>query len=86
MWKGFENRFLKLSNNDGKKCKKFICLETGWENKNKLLSSKISNLIQLLVSVITHCSQTFSVDFQEFLLERRHLKKNAEKNHKEWEI
>ena len=29
MSKGFENRFLKLSNNDGKKCKKFICLETG---------------------------------------------------------
>ena len=29
MWKGFENRFLKLSNDEDKKCKKFICLETG---------------------------------------------------------
>ena len=50
------------------------CLGTGWENKNLFLSSKISNLIQLLVSVISHCSQTFSVDFLEFLLKRRHLK------------
>ena len=32
------------------------------------LSSKISNLIQLLVSVMSHCSQKFSVDFLEFLL------------------
>jgi len=67
MSKGFENRFLKLSNNDGKKCKKFICLETGWENKNKLLSSKISNLIKLLVSIICHSLQRFSTDeFDEF--------------------
>ena len=50
------------------------CLGTGWENKNRLLSSKISNLIQLLVSVMSHCSQTFSVDFVEFLWKRGHLK------------
>ena len=43
------------------KCGKLIsCLGTDWENKKWLLSSKISNLIQLLVSVMSHCSQTFS--------------------------
>ena len=40
----------------------------------KLLSSKISYIIQFLVSVMSHCSQTFSVDFLEILLKRRHLK------------
>ena len=28
----------------------------------------MTNLIQLLVSVMSHCSQTFSVDFLRFLL------------------
>ena len=31
-------------------------------------------LIQILVSVMSHCSQTFVVDFLEFLLKRRHFK------------
>ena len=35
---------------------------------------KISDLIPLLVLVMSSCSQTFSVDFLEFLLKRRHLK------------
>ena len=34
----------------------------------------MSNLSQLLVSVMSHCSQTFSVDFMEFSLKRQHLK------------
>ena len=39
-----------LKNYDDEKCRKFYsklisCLGTGWENKNKFLSSKISNLI-----------------------------------------
>ena len=36
----------------------------------------MSNLIQLLVSVMSHCSQTFSVDFMEFSLKRQHLRSN----------
>ena len=55
------------------------CLGTGWEQKINKISSKISNLIQLLVSEMSHCSKTFSVDFLEFLLKRRHLKKSANK-------
>ena len=42
-------------------------LETGLENKNKLLSLRISNFIQLFYSLMSHFSQTF-------LLKRRHLK------------
>jgi len=38
-----------------------------------------NNLIQLLVSVMHHCLQTFFVDFPEFLLKRRHLKKSPNK-------
>ena len=35
-------------------CIKLIrCLGTGWVNKNQLISSKISNLVQLLVSIIS---------------------------------
>ena len=34
----------------------------------------MSILIQLLVYVMSHCLKTFSVDFQEFLMKRRHLK------------
>jgi len=34
----------------------------------------MSNFFQLLVSVMSHCSQTFNVDFLESLLKRRHLK------------
>ena len=34
----------------------------------------MSNLIQLLVSIISLYSQRFSVDFLEFVLKRRHLK------------
>ena len=49
-------------------------LRIGRENTNYLLSSKISNIFQLLVSVISHCSQTFSADFLEILLKRRLLK------------
>ena len=52
--------FKKLFNNDQEKCnKKFYsklyisCLGTGWENKNELLWSKISTLIELLVSVMS---------------------------------
>ena len=58
------------------------CLGTGWENKNELLSSKISNLIQLLVSIFFLKLQIFSAQFLEFLLKRRHLtnlKKSANK-------
>ena len=47
------------------------CLGTGWENKKIILSSKISNLIQLLVSIISDYSQIFSADILEFLLKRR---------------
>ena len=47
---------------------------TGGEKNNELLSSKIFNLIQWLVSVMSHSSQTFTVDFLEFLLKRQHLK------------
>ena len=50
------------------------CLGTGWEKKNWLLSSKISNFFQLLVPIISHYLQRFSADFLEFLLKRRHLK------------
>ena len=41
------------------------CLRTGWENKNQLLSLKIRNLIQLLVSVMSQCSKAFTVNFLE---------------------
>ena len=54
----------------------------GCENKNELLSSEISNLTQFLVSVMSQCLQTFSKDFLDFLLKRRHLKnlnKSADK-------
>ena len=42
------------------------CLETGWRKKLSLII-EITNLIQLLVSVMSHCLQTFFVDFLEFL-------------------
>ena len=54
----------------------------------KLLSSKISYIIQFLVSVMSHCSQTFSVDFLEFLLKNEKttfeefVKNNLVKNKK----
>ena len=35
---------------------------------------KISNLIQLLVSVMSQRSKSFSVDLLEFLIKIRHLK------------
>ena len=59
------------------------CLGTAVE-KIKINSYiiEINNLIQLLVSVMSHCSQTFSVDFLEFLWKRRqykNLKKSANK-------
>ena len=37
------------------------------------LSSKICNFIEFLVSVMSHCSQTFFVDFLEFVLKRGNL-------------
>ena len=40
----------------------------------KLFESKISNLIQLLVSIISLFSQRFSAGFLEFLIKRRHFK------------
>ena len=46
------------------------------------LSSKIGYFIEFLVSVMSHCSQTFFVDFLEFVLKRRNLqslKKSANK-------
>ena len=57
-----ESGFLKLLNNNDKKYNKLYtkliwCLGTGSENKNKLLSSKISNLIQLSVFIIFLWSQ-----------------------------
>ena len=51
-----------------KKCKQN--LGTGWENKNQLWSWKISNLIQLLDSEISHYSQRFFADFLEFFFEK----------------
>jgi len=35
---------------------------------------EVSNLIQLLVSTISHSSQIFSADVLELFLKRRHLK------------
>ena len=55
--------------NDYKKCNKKIyrkrisCLGTGWENKNGLSSSKKSNIIQLLVSVMFLMFKTTSCWF-----------------------
>ena len=53
------------------------------ESKTKVDKSwEVSDLIQILNSVMSHCSQTISVDFLKFLLERRHLmnlKKSAKK-------
>ena len=50
-----------LFNSDDEECysKLISCLGTGWENKKLILSSKISNLIQLLVSIISLYSQRF---------------------------
>ena len=64
-WIHFRNSFFKLLNDDDKKCNK---------NSTVNFSSKMSYLIQLLVSIISHYSQRFSADFLELLLERRHLK------------
>ena len=41
--------------------------------RNKINSYRRQE-VEFLVSVIFDCSQTFSVDFLEFLLKRRHLK------------
>ena len=49
------------------------CLETGWRKKLSLII-EITNLIQLLVSVMSNCWQTFFVDFLEFVKKKRHLK------------
>ena len=56
-WKMYSKKFYS---------KLISCLGTGWEQKINKISSKISNLIQLLVSEMSHCSKTFSVDFLEF--------------------
>ena len=48
-----------------------VCIDKG---KHFEQVEKISNLIQLLVPVMSHCPQTFSVDFLKFLSKRRHLK------------
>jgi len=77
----WESVLFKLLNNDKEKCnKKFCsklinCLGTGGD-KNKILSSKISNLVILFSfwCVMFQCSKPFSVDFLEFLVKRRHLK------------
>ena len=62
---------------------KFFNVNLDILDKNRLKKLKLTliiemkNLIQLLVFVMSHFSQTFSVDLVEFLLKRRHLKKSA---------